>query len=186
MMEPILGYFKLAVEVDDILVEPNPPLFATDNSACFDLSAFLPITEPVKIYLPDNTIAHRYPMLSEKTCLYINPGERALVPTGLILDIPTGYSVRLHVRSSLALKAGLTLANSEGVIDSDYVDEIFVLIYNRSTIGRTISIGERIAQAELVKSVLYKIEETKDRPSTKTNRTGKDPISKAGGRKAKG
>ena len=172
MMEPILGYFKLAVEVDDILVEPNPPLFATDNSACFDLSAFLPITEPVKIYLPDNTIAHRYPMLSEKTCLYINPGERALVPTGLILDIPTGYSVRLHVRSSLALKAGLTLANSEGVIDSDYVDPTYVMLYNSSSSPAYISHDDRICQGELVRDLLYSFKELSIRPATKTDRSG--------------
>jgi dUTP pyrophosphatase len=95
-----------------------------------------------------------------------------LVPTGLIFDIPEGFSLRIHARSGLSLKEGLVLANSEAVIDSDYVDEVFVLLYNRSSVGRTIRIGERIAQAELVESVQYTIKETKKQPTVKTDRTG--------------
>jgi dUTP pyrophosphatase len=145
------------------------PTFATDQAACFDLSYQGHGKHEYKGY---NDTNRPFSRPTPNGTIFINSHERVLVPTGIIMDIPKGYSVRIHARSGLSLKEGLILANSEAVIDSDYVDEIFVLIYNRSTIGRTISIGERIAQAELVKSIIYKIEETKDRPSTKTNRTG--------------
>ena len=62
----------------------------------------------------------------------INSTERMLVPTGLIFDIPAGYSVRLYPRSSLALKQGLTLANNVGIIDSDYVQPVYMMVYNIS------------------------------------------------------
>jgi dUTP pyrophosphatase len=95
-----------------------------------------------------------------------------MVPTGLIMDIPKGYSVRLHARSGASLKQGLVLANAEGVIDSDYVQEVMVLVYNISGNAITIGSGDRIAQAELVKDSEYEIVETASRPMIKTNRTG--------------
>jgi dUTP pyrophosphatase len=104
--------------------------------------------------------------------LYINLHDRVMVPTGLILDIPKGYSVRIHARSGLSLKQGLVLVNGEGVIDSDYIEEVFVLMTNLSTVGHWISPGDRIAQAELVKTENYKIEEIATRPEVKTDRRG--------------
>jgi dUTP pyrophosphatase len=95
-----------------------------------------------------------------------------MVPTGLIFDIPKGYSIRVHARSGMSLKQGLVLANSEGVIDSDYVEETFVLIMNVSDNGHWLTPGDRIAQAELVKQEQFKIEERKTRPTVKTDRVG--------------
>ena len=102
----------------------------------------------------------------------IYPGERALIPTGLILDIPTGYSVRLHVRSSMALKQGIALANSEGVIDSDYVEPTFVMLYNSSTSTVHILNGERICQGELVSMMDYTLDRIYAKPGSKTDRVG--------------
>jgi dUTP pyrophosphatase len=104
--------------------------------------------------------------------IVIQPGDRVMVPTGLIMDIPAGYSVRLHARSGASLKQGLVLANAEGVIDADYVQEVMVLVYNISGNAITITTGDRIAQAELVKDAEYDIVETAIRPMLKTNRTG--------------
>jgi dUTP pyrophosphatase len=59
------------------------------------------------------------------------------------------YSIRLHPRSGLSLKRGLVLANSEGIVDVDYQQQVFVLLTNISSIGQTIKAGERIAQAEV-------------------------------------
>ena len=100
------------------------------------------------------------------------PGDRILVPTGLIFDIPTGYSVRIHPRSGLSYKQGLVLANLEAVIDSDYVQETFVLLYNRSEVDHTINNGDRIAQAEMVKREEYILWEIFDAPTQKTDREG--------------
>jgi len=102
----------------------------------------------------------------------IAPGERMMVPTGLIFDIPEGYSVRIHPRSGISYKNGVVLANCEGVIDSDYVEEIYVLLHNTATVNFVITPGDRIAQAELVKMESYTIEETTERPAQKTDRAG--------------
>lgn len=104
--------------------------------------------------------------------IVLQPGDRVMVPTGLIMDIPEGYSVRVHARSGLSLKQGLVLVNAEGVIDSDFVQEVMVLLHNISENGITIMSGDRIAQAELVKDEQYAICESAIRPGVKTNRTG--------------
>ena len=90
--------------------------------------------------------------------------ERVLIPTGLILDIPEGYSVRLHSRSGLAWKDGVYLTNCEGIIDYDYVEPVFVMMTNISQSPKTINNGDRICQAELV--------EIPEPPTRKTERDG--------------
>jgi len=145
------------------------PEFATKGSACFDLAANLAVDE-ISMYDEHNKkeiIQHR-----TRKFLNIHPGHRVLVPTGLIFDIPQGYSLRLHPRSSLAWKKGLSLANCEGIIDSDYVDPTFVVLYNFTKTAATIVHGERLCQAELVKSLSYSIEEISDAPGQKTDRQG--------------
>ena len=107
-----------------------------------------------------------------KGSITIAPGDRVLVPTGLIMDIPEGYSVRLHARSGTSLKMGLVLANAEGVIDSDYVEEVMIILHNISGNSININSGERLAQAELVKNMEYSIEQTPSRPMLKTQRVG--------------
>ena len=67
---------------------------------------------------------------------------------------------------------GLVLANAEGVIDSDYVEEVFVILHNISGNAVTIENGDRIAQAELVSNIIYHVEETPARPLPKTSRIG--------------
>ena len=74
------------------------------------------------------------------------PGERRLVPTGLILEIPPGWEVQVRPRSGLALKRGLTLLNTPGTIDSDYRGELGVILVNLGSDPQTIAHGERIAQ----------------------------------------
>jgi dUTPase len=72
----------------------------------------------------------------------------------------------------MAFKKGLALANAEGIIDSDYVEEVFVALHNISPKAQVVANGERIAQAELVKSLDYKIVQTDTKPERKTSRTG--------------
>ena len=102
----------------------------------------------------------------------INPHERALIPTGLIFDIPRGCSIRLYPRSSLALKQGLTLANNVGIIDSDYVEPVYMMVYNISGYQQFVSDGIRICQAEMVKELPYMIMKSDVRPEQKTDRDG--------------
>jgi len=145
------------------------PSFATQQSACFDISFQSAGKQGYEGY----NVYNKKILRPFKDCnIYINAKDRIMVPTGIIFDIPEGYSVRLHPRSGLSLKSGIVLANAEGVIDSDYIQEVFVLLHNMSDNGIMINNGDRICQAELVKDEKYAIEETATQPTTKTDRTG--------------
>ena len=76
----------------------------------------------------------------------LQPGARALVPTGLVLEIPPGFEVQVRPRSGLALRHGITALNSPGTIDSDYRGEVQVLLANLGDEPFAIARGERIAQ----------------------------------------
>ncbi|MBL7892665.1 MAG: dUTP diphosphatase, partial [Bacteroidia bacterium] len=72
--------------------------------------------------------------------------ERAIVPTGLFIELPAGYEAQIRPRSGLAAKNGLTVLNSPGTIDADYRGEIKVILVNLSKEDFTINDSERIAQ----------------------------------------
>jgi dUTP pyrophosphatase len=76
----------------------------------------------------------------------LRPGKRALIPTGLILELPAGFEAQVRPRSGLALRHGLTVLNSPGTIDSDYRGEIQVILVNLGDRLFTVARGERIAQ----------------------------------------
>lgn len=97
---------------------------------------------------------------------------RVMVPTGIILDIPVGYSVRVHNRSSMAVKHGIKLANHEGVIDYDYHDPFFVVLENTTDTPFLIKHGDRIAQMEMVPKWEYQVVETTEKPQPKADRIG--------------
>lgn len=79
--------------------------------------------------------------------LTLEPGERALVPTGLAIELPgPGCVALVYARSGLAIKQGITLSNCVGVIDSDYRGEIKVGLVNLGGAAVTIAPGERVAQ----------------------------------------
>ncbi|MES1262414.1 MAG: dUTP diphosphatase [Acidobacteriota bacterium] len=76
----------------------------------------------------------------------IAPGERKLVPTGLAIELPSGYEAQIRPRSGLALKYGITLPNSPATIDPGYRGEIKVIVQNLGQEVFTVEPGERIAQ----------------------------------------
>ena len=78
--------------------------------------------------------------------LVLKPLDRALVPTGLFMQIPEGYEGQVRPRSGLAAKHGITVLNTPGTIDADYRGEIKVILVNLSNEAFTIEPGERIAQ----------------------------------------
>jgi len=98
------------------------PRYATDGAAGLDLTAA--IAEP----------------------LTLEPGMRAGIPTGLILEIPQGYEGQVRPRSGLAARAGISLTNCVGTIDSDYRGEVVVLAINHGQERYSFKPGERIAQ----------------------------------------
>jgi dUTP pyrophosphatase len=76
----------------------------------------------------------------------IAPGARALVPTGLAVELPPGWEAQLRPRSGLALRHGVTLLNSPGTIDADYRGEVMVLLVNHGQQPFRVETGVRIAQ----------------------------------------
>ena len=76
----------------------------------------------------------------------LQPLERALVPTGLFIELPQGYEAQVRPRSGLAIKKGITLLNTPGTIDADYRGEIKVILINLSNEEYVVQDGERIAQ----------------------------------------
>ena len=78
--------------------------------------------------------------------IVIEPMERALIPTGLFMELPIGYEAQVRPRSGLALKKGITCLNSPGTIDADYRGEVGVILANLSKETFVVENGERIAQ----------------------------------------
>lgn len=112
-----------SVNIKIINNSSNPlPAYETEGSAGMDLRANL-----------ENEIT-------------IAPLQRALVPTGLFIELPLGYEAQVRPRSGLAIKHGITCLNSPGTIDSDYRGEIKIILVNISNESFTIQHGERIAQ----------------------------------------
>ncbi len=120
-------------------LHPSVPLpaYATDGAAAFDLAA------------------------SEDTV--IQPGEVALVPTGLVVGVPAGMFLAILARSSTPLKRGLMVANGVGVVDSDYCgerDEVKIAVLNFQRTAVTVKVGDRIAQGLILAAPRVEWDET--------------------------
>ena len=114
------------------------PGYATELSAGMDLKAN--ITEPV-------TIASL---------------ERAMIPTGIYIELPEGYEAQIRPRSGLAAKFGVTVANAPGTVDADYRGEVKVILVNLSKDPFVINPGERIAQMVIAKYEKIEWEEVEE------------------------
>jgi|SRR5665811_615877 len=101
------------------------PAYQSAHAAGFDLVAAVP----------------------EDGALALDPGDRVLVPTGLVFELPDGYEAQVRPRSGLAFKHGVTVLNSPGTIDADYRGEVKVLLVNLGNERFSIGRGDRIAQA---------------------------------------
>ena len=89
----------------------------------------------------------------------LQPGERVLVPTGIIISLPQDTEAQIRPRSGLAIKHGITLLNTPGTIDSDYRGEIQVIVINHGKEAFTVTRGMRIAQMVFATVVKAKLEE---------------------------
>ena len=92
--------------------------------------------------------------------IHLAPGKTVLIPTGIAMEIPTGYVGLVYARSSLAVKRGLAPANKVSVIDSDYRGELMVPILNHSDTEQVIEPAERIAQMIFTPYYMACFEET--------------------------
>lgn len=96
----------------------------------------------------------------------IKPGERVLIPTGLYIELPSGYEAQIRPRSGLAFKHGITVLNSPGTIDADYRGEIKILLINLGHQSFDITNGERIAQMVIAKHESVQWESTEELSDT--------------------
>jgi len=84
--------------------------------------------------------------VAEDKPVTLTPGQRALIPTGLMIAVPPGFEAQVRPRSGLALKHGVTVLNAPGTVDADYRGEVGVLLINHGDTAFTIRRGERVAQ----------------------------------------
>ena len=113
------------------------PAYETAGAAGMDLRAAVPEDRP----------------------LILPPGRRALVPTGLVLEIPDGFEGQIRPRSGLALKHGVTCLNTPGTIDSDYRGEVKVLLVNLGDDDFEVTRGMRVAQIVFAEVTRASVEE---------------------------
>lgn len=98
--------------------------------------------------------------------LTIQPGRRALVPTGLAIALPQGYEAQVRPRSGLALKNGITVLNSPGTVDADYRGEVGVILANLGAEPFVVTRGMRIAQMVVAPVVRLAWSETAELPAS--------------------
>ena len=121
------------------------PSYETDGAAGADVRANLPE--------------------ADRDGVTLAPGARALIPTGLRMEIPQGYEIQVRPRSGLALKHGIALVNAPGTIDADYRGPVGVIVINLGAEPFTITHGERIAQlvlAPVTRALFQETEELSD------------------------
>lgn len=94
--------------------------------------------------------------------IVLAPGQRALIPTGLYLELPEGTEAQVRPRSGLAFKHGVTVLNSPGTIDADYRGEVGVLLINHGPEPFMVNDGERVAQLVIARYVRVSFTESAD------------------------
>ncbi|MCJ8520376.1 dUTP pyrophosphatase [Pseudorhizobium tarimense] len=120
------------------------PSYESSGAAGMDLRAALPEGEP----------------------LTLEAGERALVPTGLVFELPQNFEAQVRPRSGLAFKHGVTCLNTPGTIDSDYRGEVKVLLVNLGQEAFSIARGMRIAQMVVAPVIQVRVQEAGEAGST--------------------
>jgi dUTP pyrophosphatase len=139
----------MPIDVKIINESSNPlPAYTTEGAAGMDIRAFLP--EP----------------------LQLSSLERALIPTGLFIELPFGYEAQIRPRSGLAIKHGITCLNSPGTIDCDYRGEIKIILINLSGEKQVVQNGDRIAQMVIQKVENIEWQEVKLLSETERNSGG--------------
>ena len=157
------------LKIYKIFPEAHLPVYGTEWSACFDLKASMRDGDTITIITTRND---KRKVSYNKDFITIYSGERVLVPTGLIFDLDEIQSLRIHPRSGLAWKQGITVANCEGIVDADYVQQTYVMLLNSSSEPFQLRDGDRVAQGEIVANNRVWFVEVDKEPTEKTDRIG--------------
>lgn len=158
------------------------PRFASPYAACFDVCAYFG-REHRLIRAFRNTTNEEFkeacfiePGSPKQYSIEITRGNRYLIPTGLFFDMDPWQSAFIYSRSGNALKYGVRVCNSVGVIDADYYHEVYVILENISDVPFKINHGDRIAQVRIMENTLrthqYRLQETFEELKQKTDRAG--------------
>jgi dUTP pyrophosphatase len=139
---------KIALTPMEHAVGLKLPTYATEQSAGMDLTAAL------------------------EEAIEIDSGERMLIPTGLTIELPTGYEAQVRPRSGLALKHGVTVLNAPGTIDADYRGEIGVILANLGQEPFTVERGMRIAQMVIAQHAIVEWEVADELSETERGKGG--------------
>lgn len=138
----------MKVKIQYLSPKAARPEYATDGSAGMDLTAAM--DQPVLLKV----------------------GGRAMIPTGIAIQIPQGYGGFVFPRSGLAYKKGISMANCVGVIDSDYTGEIKVVLHNISGHDYTVNPGDRVAQLVFLPVPQAELEEVDELEETRRGSGG--------------
>lgn len=138
----------MKVKIQYVSQKATRPEYATDGSAGMDLTAAM--DQPITLKV----------------------GGRAMIPTGIAIQIPEGYGGFVFPRSGLAYKKGISMANCVGVIDSDYTGEIKVVLHNISGHDYTVNPGDRVAQLVFLPVPRAELEEVEELEETRRGSGG--------------
>lgn len=130
----------MKLKIKKLLPTAITPTYGTDGAACFDLYA-------------DQDV-------------FVLPGQAATVNTNLAFEVPNGWVMKLYSRSGLGFKHGIRLANTTGIIDSDYRGHVPVRLHNDSVLSYMVRRGDRIAQALLTPAFRVEFEEVDELSDT--------------------
>lgn len=149
------------------------PAFGTQLAAAADIRADLGAVTHVRSFDGSNREQPlRVAVKTGNPTIVIQPSHRALIPTGLYLDIPEEFEVHVMSRSGVPLKTGLVIGNGVGLIDPDYTNEVFVVAINTSSTPVTVTDAERIAQIKLVPRIRFTMKQLSRGPRPKGDRVG--------------
>lgn len=155
------------------------PRFAHDGDACFDLSILMDRENPPMTRLDNGDFVDidvsnwAFPEMGDAYGISIEPNGTVIFHTGLKFETERGYNMKIHVRSSTGIKKNLILSNGTGVVDTaTYRGEVLIALTNIGATSASVTNGERVAQAEIVKTLDVEIEEVDSLSETERGEGG--------------
>lgn len=159
------------LHIKRLVPQAELPARATALAAGFDVRVCLHTTH-VKVYRdPLNGSQAEIQRVISGT-LWLRPGDRALIPTGLAMRPAAGYCIKFYPRSGISLKQGLTLINCVGVGDEDYEQEYYVTLVNHSSAVQSIADGMRLCQLMVERVEPVEVVECDELPAVQSDRKG--------------
>lgn len=140
---------KMQVKIKKLDMNAIIPKYQTKGSAGFDVHALFETGE-------------EYFLHGQLVNCILKPGERKTIRTGLAFSLPENYELQIRPRSGLAVKHGITITNSPGTLDSDYIMELLICLHNLGDKSFAINNGDRIAQCILAPVTQAKFIEVKE------------------------